>query len=389
MPYIDGLPTTTTLVPTDLLVVCQGSTGAPGTGTDRSVPVSVFQGEIAGVQTFNSRAGVVELQASDVNTALGYSVSTAMQPVVEASTLVSGNQTLQTAGSVLTLSGGPVTTTFAGSGTPANFWQSTIINAVSPTVPEITTQYWINSNTGLANHQTAYKIALAVSAQAGLNSSDIYGINSIVQGYGGRQLVTGIESDVNNIGADATTLSADTAVYGIVSVAAGTAKSTAGLWVIATSGGSWTYGVAVSQANTASFFEGSTSTIGLAIHGAHTTGIDMLAGFPIAISMALPNNAPIQQRDAGNVLRNVVNYDGTNNLQIGETGASGNIVMNNNVVIPGSKALVVSGHVGFNGAGASGKITITGSRGGATATVLESLLQAMQTFGLITDSTTA
>jgi hypothetical protein len=43
---------------------------------------------------------------------------------------------------------------------------------------------------------------------------------------------------------------------------------------------------------------------------------------------------------------------------------------------------------GANGVAASGKITISGSRGGATATVLESLLQAMQTFGFVTDSTT-
>lgn len=43
---------------------------------------------------------------------------------------------------------------------------------------------------------------------------------------------------------------------------------------------------------------------------------------------------------------------------------------------------------GANGNALSGKITITGSRGGATATVLELLLQAMQTFGFVIDSTT-
>jgi hypothetical protein len=43
---------------------------------------------------------------------------------------------------------------------------------------------------------------------------------------------------------------------------------------------------------------------------------------------------------------------------------------------------------GANSVTPSGKVVITGSRGSATAAVLESLLQAMQTFGLITDSTT-
>ncbi len=389
MPYIDGLPTTTTLAPTDLLVACQGSTGAPGTGADRSVPVSVFQAAISGVSTFNTRAGAVTLQAADVNTALGYSVSTAMQPVVSAATKVLGAQTLLSTGSVLALTGGPVTTTFAGSGTSANMWQSTVVNAASPTVPEVTAQYWINSNTGLANHQTAYKIALSVSAQAGSASADIYGINSIVQGHGGTQLVTGFESDVNNIGADATTLGGDTAVYGIVSVCAGSAKSTAGVWV--TYGGAgWTYGVAVSNASNAAFWEGTIAGIGLALHGSHTTGIDMLSGFPISIAMALPNNCPIRGNDTGGTGRNLITIDTSNNVLIGDPSAIGGaVVTERSLVVSGSNALIVGGHVGFNGAAASGKITITGSRGGATAAVLGQLLQAMQAFGLVTDSTTA
>ncbi len=97
MPYIDGLPTTTTLAPTDLLVACQGSTGAPGTGVDRSVPVSVFQGAVSGVSTFNARTGAVTLQAADVNTALGYSVSTAMQPVVSSASIASALKALSIA----------------------------------------------------------------------------------------------------------------------------------------------------------------------------------------------------------------------------------------------------------------------------------------------------
>jgi len=43
--------------------------------------------------------------------------------------------------------------------------------------------------------------------------------------------------------------------------------------------------------------------------------------------------------------------------------------------------------VGFNGAAASGKITVTGAKGSNAA--LTSLLAALVTLGLITDSTTA
>lgn len=51
--------------------------------------------------------------------------------------------------------------------------------------------------------------------------------------------------------------------------------------------------------------------------------------------------------------------------------------------------LAVAAGFGANGATPSARITVSGSRGSATATVLETLLQAMQTVGLITDSTTA
>ena len=61
----------------------------------------------------------------------------------------------------------------------------------------------------------------------------------------------------------------------------------------------------------------------------------------------------------------------------------------NPVVAKSSSVGFTAGEFGANGAPASARIVITGSRGGATATVLEALLQAMQTFGLITDSTTA
>ncbi len=61
----------------------------------------------------------------------------------------------------------------------------------------------------------------------------------------------------------------------------------------------------------------------------------------------------------------------------------------NNAFATWAGSVMMWGGFGANGATPSGKITISGSRGSATATVLESLLQALQTFGLITDSTTA
>jgi hypothetical protein len=60
------------------------------------------------------------------------------------------------------------------------------------------------------------------------------------------------------------------------------------------------------------------------------------------------------------------------------------------LVVGGNPIIEMNGAgIGFLGAGPQGIQTITGSRSGATATVLENLLSALQTFGLIIDSTTA
>jgi hypothetical protein len=74
----------------------------------------------------------------------------------------------------------------------------------------------------------------------------------------------------------------------------------------------------------------------------------------------------------------------------GPAGGDLAVTYPNPVVVKSSNAGgFTAGKFGANGAVASARIVITGSRGSATATVLEALLQAMQTFGLITDSTTA
>lgn len=218
-----------------------------------------------------------------------------------------------------TINGAPVTAEFIGSGLTTAMWGSCIMTATLPTAPEITAQFSISSNVGIAAHTTAYKIGLGFSAIGGPTSADIYGCNSNMQGYGGSYLITGYECDVNNIGVAAHTVGADTAVYGVVSVAAGTVDSTAAYWAISTSGGGWYYGFAASAAVEAAYFDGATCPIGIAVHGSHTTGIDMLAGFPITIAMALPNNSPIQQNDSSGTLRNLVTVDSGNLLQFGDS----------------------------------------------------------------------
>jgi hypothetical protein len=215
-----------------------------------------------------------------------------------------------------------VSQTFIGSGGAALMWENQTAVAANATTPEIGAQFTINSNVGTANKTTAYKIGLTSSAIGGANSANVYGLNTITQGFGGTYLVTGIESDVNNVGADSVTLGGSSAVYGLVAVAAGSFKSTAGLWLTnGGSSGSWTYGCAVSQANLASYYEASTATAGLGIAGTHTAGIDMTAGTMTHL-MTLPNNVDIAQKDSGGTLRTLIYTDNTNNVHLGDPALS-------------------------------------------------------------------
>jgi hypothetical protein len=73
---------------------------------------------------------------------------------------------------------------------------------------------------------------------------------------------------------------------------------------------------------------------------------------------------------------------------VGAVTTTGLLTINSNATVVGAAStLTVGGKVGFNGAAASAKIVVSGSRGGNAA--LLSLLTALVTFGLITDSTTA
>jgi hypothetical protein len=136
---------------------------------------------------------------------------------------------------------------FTGSGLTAGIWLNQTGVCSSATVPEIGGQFTMTSNTGLANAGTAYKIALTASVIGGPNSASVYSFNTITQGYAGPggYLVSGIEADINNIGAAATALGSSTAAYGFVSVAAGNFASTAAYWATHGGIGSWTYGFAV------------------------------------------------------------------------------------------------------------------------------------------------
>lgn len=78
MPYIDGEPPATSLAATDLVVVCQGSTGVPGSGTTRSAtvaqltgtyPVSAAMAPVVGASTLGVAEGLLGITANTANIA--------------------------------------------------------------------------------------------------------------------------------------------------------------------------------------------------------------------------------------------------------------------------------------------------------------------------------
>lgn len=170
--------------------------------------------------------------------------------------------------------------TFTGSGTtvPMNF---NSMSTVSANAPEVGGQFTLTSTGGSADRGANYKVALTSSVVGNADSGNIYGNNIIVQGHGGTYKVTGIEVDVNNVGAHANSLAASTAVYGYEAVAAGSFESTAAFWATGISPAMWTYGFATRPASgdgvkTADFFSDSNATHVLQVGavGTHTTYIN-------------------------------------------------------------------------------------------------------------------
>lgn len=165
----------------------------------------------------------------------------------------------------LTVNGATGTSaTFIGSGTTSNIWLNEVAVASSATLPEIGGQFTISSNVGIANTNTAYKIGLTASALGGASSASVYGANIITQGHAGAGgvLVTGTESDVNNIGADAASLGGTTAAYSYVGVSAGSALSTAAYWAFGTGApAGWHFGFASSgNISDAAFIDASSAS---------------------------------------------------------------------------------------------------------------------------------
>jgi hypothetical protein len=264
------------------------------------------------------------------------------------------------------INGNAVSNTFIGSGTAANIWLNQNSAASNATVPEIGAQFTLSSNVGIANTTTAYKIGFTSSVIGGASSASIYGGNIITQGHAGAggYLVTGLESDINNLGAAATTLGATTAAYGYVTVAAGSFTSTAGYWATG-SGASWQYGFAVSNCSgLAAFYDHSSSTNILLADGTHTEGINL---FSAAITGGLggafisPNNVGFGSANAaGSATIPLIYLDASNASNYGSTAVTAHKFAGN----PGggaAVALITNSHA------TAGDIVLQLGGGAATA----------------------
>lgn len=102
-------------------------------------------------------------------------------------------------------------------------------------------------------------------------------------------------------------------------------------------------------------------------------GLDLAKGSYSTAAIALPNTSPVRAYNAaGAAEHNLLYYDTSNRLVLGEEAAAG---------------VYIKGPVGFQGAAPFAKPTITGSRGANAA--LEDLLTQLASYGLITDGTSA
>lgn len=222
---------------------------------------------------------------------------------------------------------GEFSSTFIGSGLSANMLLNLDGTADSASVPEIGAQVTLDSSAGSANKATAYKIAFTSSVLADANSADIYGNNIIVQGHGNSYRVTGIEIDVNNIGANNNQIGGTGSLYGSVAVAAGSFESSAAYWATATTASSakWTHGFVVYNADATAAKESAFADLGsgalrvLYATGTHTTGIDF-GGATLSTFAIAPNNSPFYWKDSGGVARSVLNLASDDKMYLGYAG---------------------------------------------------------------------
>lgn len=253
-------------------------------------------------------------------------ISSVLAPVLAAPTILAAANLLLASGlsidlaltGGLSVTGGEVAGVYRSAA--CLLWVNQNGTATSTTLPEIGGQFQITSNLGLSNHTTAEKIALTSSATGAASSADIWAATAIATGFGGTYRVTGHEADVNNIGANAPTLNQPASVYGYVAAAGGTANSTAGVYV-PFSTANWYYGVAVTSALTAAFYEDTTASVGLSMAGTHTTAIDVSLS-TISNALVIPNRSLIAGYDAGTpeVLRNIASISNASQLLIGDPG---------------------------------------------------------------------
>lgn len=216
---------------------------------------------------------------------------------------------------------------FTGSGQTAKLCRNTVAQAAHADKAEIGSQVTLYASGGLAHKETAYKIAHTPSIVATPASADIYAVNSIAHGYAGPggHLITGNESDVNNVGADATVLAAPTAAYGYVAVAAGNKKSTAAYW--ATAVHQWQYGFAASTivgggagaVGLATFYDGAQATNVMLSDTQHQIGVNFFsAGFTSGHAFIAPNNASYSAANAaGNATLGLVKLNQLDEVVVG------------------------------------------------------------------------
>lgn len=228
-------------------------------------------------------------------------------------------------------------------GAPAQLWFNEVVTTSSATLPEIGAQVSVTANTGGGNINTAEKVAFSAAISSGNASAATYGITSTVSGYGGTYLVVGEQILLNNLGTAVNAIGNDTAIYGLTVENVGNTSATCGILVTYASA-SWEYGVAVTGAVAAAYYDNSDAIAVIQSIGAHVNGIDFSNSTITGDAIALPNNAPIAQYDGGHVLRNVANINVDSGLIIGDPNLVANYSANS--FLPTADNTYVLGNTG-------------------------------------------
>jgi hypothetical protein len=221
----------------------------------------------------------------------------------------------------------------------ALFGTTLITSADDPSTPQIGRySEVINSVESVEALGVNYKIVDGGILWSTATAPTLFYSNPVIRGKFGAGFGFGacVEADVDNLGADADTLSSPTGAYCFLGASGGTKRITATFFSPGYfSASKPNYGFAAAgYTNTASFHSATDASVAFNVAGANTYGLDTRNAVSITYAVMLKNDIPISGVKAdGTTVVNLAKINSSNLMELGDTGVG--YIKVNQALVPG------------------------------------------------------